>query len=71
MKLQGGGKGTLPYLAPEVLQEGTKGTEAVDMWAVRSLVITPDPDRHCNPNPEPSPHPHPHPHPHPNPNPHR
>ena len=38
MKLQSGGKGTLPYLAPEVLQEGTKGTEAVDMWAVGVLI---------------------------------
>lgn len=37
LKLQSNSKGTLPYLAPEVLQ-GKKGTEAVDMWAVGVLI---------------------------------
>ena len=31
-------KGTLPYLAPEVLQ-GRKGSEAVDLWAVGVLIF--------------------------------
>ena len=48
MKLQSSSKGTLPYLAPEVLQEslyggsdsggGKTATEAVDMWAVGVLI---------------------------------